>query len=152
MKCGGRLTFSTVFFVLLGRFAFAPRSFDAVIALWYRDSIKMPDAKSAFVERDKILGYLLNRGHRFGAGKARFFESFGFRIEQWEVLAEAFQEHGQVREVTNVQDTGFGPRYEVEGPLRTPDGRNPLVRTVWQRDLDAPAPRLITAYPVEKKR
>jgi len=40
------------------------------------------------------------------------------------------------------------PRYEVDGPLNTPAGRTPYVRTVWQLDHGEVAPRLITAYPV----
>ena len=45
-------------------------------------------------------------------------------------------------------ETGFGPRNEVDGELRTPDGRSPRVRTVWQVDKGQIAPRLITAYPL----
>ena len=44
---------------------------------------------------------------------------------------------------------GFGPRYEVEGILITPDGRRPRLRSVWQVDEGQLAPRLITAYPLE---
>ena len=44
----------------------------------------------------------------------------------------------------------FGPRYEVEGELTTPDGRRSRVRTVWQLDDGQIAPRLITAYPLEQ--
>lgn len=51
--------------------------------------------------------------------------------------------------MTKVRETGFSPRYEVEGELDAPDGRRPRVRTVWQLDHDAVAPRLLTAYPLE---
>jgi hypothetical protein len=53
--------------------------------------------------------------------------------------------------VTSQQETGFGPRYAVEGELNTPTGRRPRVRTVWQMDKGAIAPRLISAYPLEAK-
>jgi hypothetical protein len=46
-------------------------------------------------------------------------------------------------------ETGFGPRYVVEGELDTPVGRGPRVRSVWQFDSGTIAPRLITAYPLE---
>lgn len=113
--------------------------------------MRLPDADRALVEREKIIEYLLNPAHRYGASKARFFGAFGFRTEQWEILARALREHGRSHEVTKVRDTGFGPRYEVEGILRAPDGRWPLVRTVWQEDDAASAPRLITAYPLEER-
>jgi hypothetical protein len=102
------------------------------------------------VDREKVVGYLLNVSHRYGASKARFFGHFGFRPEEWERLAQALREHGQSQEVIRVKQTVFGPRYEVEGPLPTPDGRAPRVRSVWQFDRGELAPRLITAYPVEE--
>jgi hypothetical protein len=54
-----------------------------------------------------------------------------------------------MNEVMRTQETGFGPRYEVEGKLNCPNGRSPLVRRVWQVDDGNIAPRLITAYPLE---
>ncbi len=65
------------------------------------------------------------------------------------MLANALREHGQRNEVMKRKETGFGPRYEVEGDLVAPDGRRPRVRTVWQFDEGRIAPRLITAYPLE---
>lgn len=111
--------------------------------------MKLPNAAKAVVEREKIADYLLNPAHRYGASKARFFTGFGFRIEEWERLADALHEHGRTHDVTKTRETGFGPRYEVEGKLDCPNGRRPRVRTVWQMDKGAVAPRLITAYPLE---
>jgi hypothetical protein len=114
-------------------------------------SIKLPNADKAVVERDKIVGYLMNIEHRIGASKAHFFISFGFSAEKWEQLAKALLVHGQTHEVKRVRETDFGPRYEVEGALKTPDGRTPLIRSVWQFDKGAVAPRLITAYPLDAR-
>src|SRR5260370_965892 len=71
------------------------------------------------------VSYLLNPAHRYGASKARFFAPFGFRVEAWEVLAVALREYGHQNEVARVRETGFGPRYAVEGELEAPDGRRP---------------------------
>jgi len=111
--------------------------------------MKLPNAQLAVVEQEKVVGYLLNPAHRYGASKARFFVEFGFRLDDWETLSRALREHGQQLEVSMERETGFGPRYEVDGPLNTPGGRTPLVRTVWQLDDGQVAPRLITAYPLE---
>lgn len=111
--------------------------------------MKIPNAEHTAVERKKIVDYLLNPSHRYGACKARFFTEFGFRAEDWKELAQSLHEHGQRYEVSRVRETRFGPRYEVEGRLRTPDGRQPRIRTVWQLDRGQTAPRLITAYPLE---
>ena len=111
--------------------------------------MKLPNAHLAVVEEKKIVEYLLNDSHRFGASKARFFVAFGFTVAAWRVLAEALREHARVGEVASTTETGFGPRHEVDGPLTAPDGRRPRVRTVWQIDVGEVAPRLITAYPLE---
>jgi len=110
--------------------------------------MKFPNAQRAVVSRKKIEDYLLNPAHRYGASKARFFAHFGFRLAAWEQLAQALREHGQKHDVTKTRETGFGPRYEVEGGLSCPNGRHPRVRSVWQLDQGAVAPRLLTAYPL----
>jgi hypothetical protein len=111
--------------------------------------MKLPAANKLVVEREKIADYLLNPAHRYGASKARFFAHFGFRMAAWEQLAQALREHGRTHDVTKTRETGFGPRYEVEGGLRCPNGRHPRVRSVWQLDQSAVAPRLLTAYPLD---
>ncbi len=113
--------------------------------------MKLPKAELAIVEQGKIVDYLLNSIHPQGASKAKFFARFGFRLEEWKVLAIALQEHGRQNEVVVTRETGFGPRYEVEGELNAPDGRCPQVCTGWQVDVDRIAPRLITAYPLDAK-
>ena len=111
--------------------------------------MKIPNVDSAVIEREKMVGYLLNATHRYGASKARFFAAFGFSLEQWPLLAAALHDHARQHEVSRVRETGFGPRYEVEGALTAPDGRRPHVRAVWQMGKGQLAPRLITAYPLE---
>ena len=113
--------------------------------------MKLPNGDQAVVEQAKICEYLLNPAHRFGASKARFFAEFGFTLDAWELLALALKEHGRDNEVAKSKQTGFGPRYEVEGELGAPDGRRPRIRTVWQVDAGEITPRLITAHPMEAK-
>jgi hypothetical protein len=96
--------------------------------------MKLPNTELAFVERGKIVDYLLNPSHRYGASKARFFTSLGFHLQEWERLAAALLEHGRRDEVSKTKETGFGPRYEVEGNVTGPNGRQAHVRTVWQVD------------------
>jgi hypothetical protein len=112
--------------------------------------MKLPNPDLAVIEREKVIGYLLNSTHLKGASKAKFFERFGFEISNWHVLADSLRHHAQDNEIHRVRMTGFGPRYEILGNLRSPDGRNPRVLSVWQHDNGKIAPRLITAYPVER--
>jgi len=109
----------------------------------------LPNANQAIVEREKIVDDLLNPGHRCGASKARFFSGFGFTAAQWRDLAAALLAYGQTQEVKRCRETGFAPRYEVEGRLRAAEGRSTRVRSVWQMDRGAVAPRLRRAYPLE---
>lgn len=113
--------------------------------------MKLLNTDRLVVEREKIVDYLLNPAHRYGASKARFFGEFGFRLEEWRRLADALHEHGCAHDVVRTVETGFGPRYTVEGELKTPSGRRPRVRSVWQMDQGAVAPRLISAYPLAPK-
>lgn len=45
-------------------------------------------------------------------------------------------------------DATYGRKYVYEGPLETPDGSNPLFRSVWQSKPDDPRRFFCTAYPL----
>ena len=79
-----------------------------------------------------------------------FFERFGFKREEWEKLAEALRTHGRTERVVSVVESSYGARYIVEGEVVSPDGRNPLIRTVWIVEGETAEPRLITAYPLQE--
>jgi uncharacterized protein DUF6883 len=110
--------------------------------------MQLPNANEAIVPREKIESYLLDLAHPIGGGKARFFLSFGFRREAWNVLADAFRKHAQESPVANSISDGDGVTYLVEGPLETPSGRKPRIRTIWLIETGQVAPRFITAYPL----
>ena len=108
--------------------------------------MKLPRAGQAVVQEAKITTYLLSETHP--VGKAGFFLRFGFHPGNWQVLADAFRAHALEHEVSATQDSPHGTRNFVEGPLNTPQGRRPLVRTVWIVDKGAELPRLVSAYPL----
>lgn len=112
--------------------------------------MRLPNAESARVEREKITDYLLSTTNQRGRNKAVFFLSFGFSIDESQDFAEALRLQGTGHEVVRVVENPHGPRYHVDGRLETPDGRNPQVRTVWQVDVGSDYPRLITAYPIRR--
>ncbi len=109
--------------------------------------LRLPNARQARVEQEKITDYLLSATSPRGQIKAGFFSRFGFHLDGWRELAEALRVHGGAHEVTRVVETAYGLRYYVDGSIETPDGRNPQVRTVWQFDIGRDYPRLITAHP-----
>ena len=113
-------------------------------------STKLPNAELAQVAETKVTQYLLSTDRNPGAAKARYFMAFGFRQEQWQIFANALAEHAQSHPVAKVEQSRFGTKFEVVGPIQTPDGRNPTISSVWQIDRNALAPRLISAYPYGK--
>jgi hypothetical protein len=108
----------------------------------------LPNADEATLPRHKLENYLLDLAHPIGGGKARFFLSFGFRREEWDLLADAFRKHAQENPVANSNSDADGVTYLIEGPLETPSGRRPRVRTIWLVEAGQVAPRFITAYPL----
>ena len=76
-----------------------------------------------------------------------------FSARNWETLAEALHRHALENDVAAVTKTPFGTCYVIEGTLRSPDGRNPSIRTVWAQDDDEDLPpRLVTAYPISARK
>ena len=111
--------------------------------------MKLPQASEAIVPRTKVEDYLLNPGHPVGRDKARFFFHFGFRREEWRTLAAALHRHAQENEADKAGEDSDGVTWLVEGPLVTPSGRTPLLRSIWLLEAGELAPRFITAYPLE---
>lgn len=108
---------------------------------------RLPNVELAYVEERKVKCYLLALEHPDGHDKAVFFMRFGFRFEEWERLAEALLEHARKNRLVEREETQFGVQYSAEGPLRSPDGRMPVVRSVREERPGARGPRLVTAYP-----
>ncbi|HKQ38822.1 MAG TPA: hypothetical protein VJ063_12145 [Verrucomicrobiae bacterium] len=112
--------------------------------------MKLPNAHFAFVPELKITGYLLNPAHPAGGSKAAFFLRFGFTIADWRRLAESLVQHAQVHNVVDVEQTRYGTRFVIDGPLTAPDGTVLNVRTVWYIDAGKDKPRFVTAHPLQK--
>lgn len=107
---------------------------------------KLPGADRSRVDREKVVDYLLEPAK--SRGKAAFFVASGFSVDRWEAFADALKRHGATHAVSSVVESLWGIRYSVDGPLDTPSGRTPQVRTVWIVERGADAPRLITAHPL----
>ncbi len=110
--------------------------------------MKLPNCEAATVPEAKITRYLLSLTHPDGSSKAKFFIRFGFKMEHWEQLAAALLDHAKSCEVTKIESSTFGTRYVIEGTLNTPDGRSPMIRSIWFVGQEGNQPRLATAYPL----
>ena len=115
-------------------------------------SMKLPNAENAVIERAKIVDYLLSETHFDGQHKATFFRRFGFVPERWQELAAALRNHVLQHDLAREEPSPFGRRLVVEGIMTTPDGRTPLVRSVWFLRTGESLPRFVSAYPLKARR
>jgi len=109
--------------------------------------MKLPNAESAIIPREKITEYLLSQSHLVGRWKARFSRSMGFDDEKADVLRDALMSIARDGDVVVEISTDYGIKYVVEGWIESPDKQRALVRTVWVVEAGKQGPRLITAYP-----
>ncbi len=99
------------------------------------------------IEKSKITDYLLNERHPQGKAKALWFQSHGFHRKKWRVLSNSIRALLENRESEVMTKSPFGYRIVIRGTIPTPEGNPVRIVTVWQRDRQTLAPRLITAYP-----
>ena len=113
---------------------------------------RLPNAERALVPRQKLTDYLLSSSHPVGKAKAAFFRAEGFDSAAWPLLADALRRHAEGCPLAKTEETAFGTRYTVEGPLETPTGDAAPIRSVWFIEEGEAVPRLVTAYPLPGRR
>ena len=107
----------------------------------------VPNAEHAIVAPEKVTGYLMNVSHRRGGPKARLLLSVGFRLDDPQRLESDLRTQHLSLDVTRTSENAYGVVYEIEGPIRTPGGKNVLFCSIWQVDTGTEVPRFITMYP-----
>ncbi len=108
-------------------------------------------ASEGTTNRVRLVCYLLSASHPHGRHKGSFFGRFGFSLEHWKALASALSRHAASYDTVKVEDTPFGTRYAIESELAAPDGRRPLVRSVWFIENGEDFSRFVTAYPLARR-
>jgi hypothetical protein len=109
--------------------------------------MKLPNSGNAIILEEKVAGYLLDLVHRRGGSKAKLLRSLGYQAERWQQLAGDLRREHLTADVIEQRNTVWGRRYEIVAPLTGPTGDTVMFRSVWQIDLGANRPRLITMYP-----
>lgn len=112
--------------------------------------MKVPNFANAVVPAAKTKDYLLSESHPDGKHKARFFRAVGFSLDDCGTLEQVLLKHVKDHEVAKVEPSRFGTRYVVEGIIEAPDGRLPLLRTVWFIRNEEEVPQFVTAYPLRR--
>ena len=107
-----------------------------------------PEPVAWIVEPRKITDYLLNADHIEGGAKARFFRRFGFETSSPNTLALSLLDHPNSETFVRTMVSARGDTKLVfEGPISAPDGRAPVLRTIWRLD-ESGAAHLVTAVPM----
>jgi hypothetical protein len=109
------------------------------------------EAHRAGVPHGKITRYLLDESHPVGGSKARWLIHAGYRPDCPEQLVADLIAIVRSSDVWTARETRYGVRYEVTGMVRSPTGRDPLIRTIWIVESGQADPRFVTAYPLKRR-
>jgi hypothetical protein len=112
--------------------------------------LKLPNLDQAVIADTKIIRYLLDETHPKGRHKAIFFTRFGFSPDKWRVLRDTLLDHAHEHEIAKQVQSTRGMSYVIDGVLKTPDGRMPVVRVIWYVEHGGDIPHLVTAYPLKR--
>ncbi|KQO49284.1 MULTISPECIES: DUF6883 domain-containing protein [unclassified Methylobacterium] len=92
----------------------------------------LPSIRGLTISEDKVTCYCLNIDHPRGGPKARFLFRFGFEAGEPRVLQDSLADHLLLAPDAWTISTAQGDTKIVcEGPITSPDGRHPMIRTVW---------------------
>ncbi|MGL6226914.1 MAG: DUF6883 domain-containing protein [Thermoguttaceae bacterium] len=107
----------------------------------------LPNSREAVVSSEKINGYVLNFNHPVGKHKARAFEKIlGYNQSNSESLVSQIQACVDKCSALPGKKDAYGQRYEVNIPIKGPNGSTAIVRTGWIIRTDSNQPELITVY------
>lgn len=97
------------------------------------------------IPQDKLLRYLLLS--REENDKPKFLALAGYTLANWEVLDRNLQQLAQENEVSDMETSPYGIKYEVRGMLTGPNGRTLHVVTVWIKLEASGRTRFVTLFP-----
>ncbi len=107
----------------------------------------LPSAERAIIDAEKLYGYILSFDHPVGRFKAAFFRRLGYSAENWEAFERYLRELILSQDATKVEESRYGQKYTVEGPLADSSGETVQIVTVWVILKGEDVPRFVTAYP-----
>lgn len=109
--------------------------------------MQLPNRENAYIQPQKITGYLLSESHSVGKSKAKFFREVGFSEANIHFLEQELLALARFQEVAESSSNSHGEKYVIVGPINTPFDRQVTILTVWIVDIGEVNPRFITARP-----
>jgi hypothetical protein len=108
--------------------------------------MKLPNAKSAVIDLNKLRNYSLNLQHGRGKHKARLFAAIlGLTSNDAEILQALILEAIQIYDGVLTTADEHGQRYAIDFPI-TRNQNTATVRTVWITRSTENFPRLVSCY------
>jgi hypothetical protein len=101
----------------------------------------LPDCERAFVDEPKLENLLRPED------KGEVFLELGFSLAKPTVLRAALLEHACTARLQKSVRIRFGLKYVLAGGMRSPDGCDPRISSVWIVEEVEGRPRFVTAYP-----
>ena len=108
---------------------------------------KLPNVERAIIDAEKLRDYLPSSAHPVGRFKAVFFKQMGYSPENWAVFEQHLREQILSQDVTKVEESSYGQKFIIEGPLAGSAGEAVQIVTVWVILKGESIPRFVTAYP-----
>lgn len=110
--------------------------------------MNLANAERAEVPPEKVRDYLVSPSHPVGRFKARFFQSIGYDLKNWQALSERLLDLARTGEVEEISSP-YGRKFRIIAPLASIIGKEVPVVTIWILSSNDAAPRFVTAYPLE---
>jgi hypothetical protein len=104
---------------------------------------------SAIILQDKLLRYLLiPRGEN---DKSKFLASAGYTLANHALLERDLRRLIENHEISHVETSPYGIKYEVRGTLNGPNGRVLHIVTIWITMGANQETRFVTLFPDRKQ-
>ena len=108
---------------------------------------RLPNAEKAVIDVEKLQAYILSPAHPIGRFKAVFFRKLGYSVDNWEAFEQRLREHILSCDVTKMEESRYGRKFVVEGPMLGLSGDAVQIISVWVILKGEDIPRFVTAYP-----
>jgi len=105
--------------------------------------VRLPD--DVIIPQDKLIRYLLLP--REENDKSKFLALAGYTLANWEVLERDLRQLAQDNEISDIETSPYGIKYEVRGTLTGPNGRTLHVVTIWIKLEATGETRFVTLFP-----
>lgn len=103
----------------------------------------------AEIAREKITKYLLTK--RDESDKSLYLTTAGYTIDEYEQLVEDLRNQILLFDATLIELTEFGDKYEINGVLKSPSGKELSIKTIWMKEHATEKWKFITLFPVRRR-